>query len=78
MFLGPQAELYTVLYPVFVHLYLDLVTRGFSQEARVFAAKHGVDHPLHKREIELLKGVATQEQIAECQFTMSFRSGVQT
>jgi len=36
-----KGELSAVLYPVFVHLYLELVYNGHEQEAKAFASRFG-------------------------------------
>lgn len=58
-------ELYTVTYPIFVHCYLDLVAREYTEEAKKFIEDHCVEHEqYHVLEIRELAGVTTPEQMA--------------
>eukprot|EP00038_Savillea_parva_P011335 m.196804 g.196804 ORF g.196804 m.196804 type:complete len:680 (+) comp19909_c0_seq1:100-2139(+) len=69
-----RSELYTVMYPIFVHCYLDLVARGQAAEAKKFVENHAVEHEqYHKRELEELKAVTTIDHMAKNAFVNQFR-----
>ncbi|CAM9697375.1 unnamed protein product, partial [Phaeothamnion confervicola] len=64
-----RTELSTVSFPVFMHLFLDLVSRGFVNEAGAFMERWGGEHEEHYLdEINELRKVKTFEQIAENEF----------
>ncbi|KAF9616499.1 hypothetical protein IFM89_029796 [Coptis chinensis] len=50
-------ELLRVLYPVFIHCFMDLVAKGYGQEARTFFNSFREDHELmHLRDLQKLEG----------------------
>lgn len=72
-------ELYTVMYPIFVHCYLDFVIRGKVEAGRAFMASHAVEHQqYHHSELEELKGVTTAEHMASSTFVEIFRKNKYT
>ncbi|OMO61582.1 hypothetical protein CCACVL1_23405 [Corchorus capsularis] len=67
-------ELLRVLYPVFIHSFMDLVAKGHLQEARAFFNAFREDHELmHSRDLQKLEGVLTQSHLEEMEFARSLR-----
>ncbi|XWS26165.1 hypothetical protein CRYUN_Cryun26dG0007400 [Craigia yunnanensis] len=67
-------ELLHVLYPVFIHSFMDLVAKGHLQEARTFFNAFHEDHELmHSRDIQKLEGVLSQSHLEEMEFAHSLR-----
>ncbi|GMH24473.1 hypothetical protein Nepgr_026316 [Nepenthes gracilis] len=67
-------ELLRVLYPVFVHCFMDLVAKGHLQEARTFFHTFREDHEtLHLRDLQKLEGVLSPSHLEEMEFAHSFR-----
>jgi transcription initiation factor TFIID subunit 5 len=54
-----------VLYPLFVHCYLDLVARGYPEDARQFLLKHRASFDAHESEIIRLSGITLPEHLRE-------------
>lgn len=67
-------ELLRVLYPVFIHCFMDLVAKGHIQEARKFFTTFREDHELmHLRDIQKLEGVLSPTHLKEMEFAHSLR-----
>ncbi|KAJ7521127.1 hypothetical protein O6H91_19G039200 [Diphasiastrum complanatum] len=67
-------ELLRILYPVFVHSFMDLVAKGFAQEARSFFQSFREDHEaMHLRDLQKLEGVISQQHLKENEFACTFR-----
>ncbi|KAF3776666.1 Transcription initiation factor TFIID subunit 5 [Nymphaea thermarum] len=67
-------ELLRVLYPVFIHCYMDLVAKGYSQEARNFFNSFREDHELvHLRDLQKLEGILSPSHLEENEFARSLR-----
>ncbi|KAK8535205.1 hypothetical protein V6N12_056734 [Hibiscus sabdariffa] len=67
-------ELLRVLYPVFIHSFMDLVVKGHLQEARTFFNAFHEDHQLmHSRDLQKLEGVLSQSHLEEMEFARSLR-----
>ncbi|GAV59947.1 WD40 domain-containing protein/TFIID_90kDa domain-containing protein [Cephalotus follicularis] len=67
-------ELLRVLYPVFIHCFMDLVARGHIQEARKFFNTFREDHEMmHLRDLQRLEGVLSPAHIEEMEFAHSLR-----
>ncbi|XP_022729245.1 transcription initiation factor TFIID subunit 5-like [Durio zibethinus] len=67
-------ELLRVLYPVFIHSFMDLVAKGHLQEARTFFNAFREDHELmHSRDLQKLEGVLSQSHLEEMEFARSLR-----
>ncbi|KAK8479291.1 hypothetical protein V6N13_051608 [Hibiscus sabdariffa] len=67
-------ELLRVLYPVFIHSFMDLVAKGHLQEARTFFNAFHEDHQLmHSRDLQKLEGVLSQSHLEEMEFARSLR-----
>ncbi|KZV57940.1 protein with unknown function [Dorcoceras hygrometricum] len=69
-----QHELVRVLYPVFVHGFMDLVAKGHISEARVFFNSFRGDHEMiHARDLQKLEGVLSPSHLEEMEFARSLR-----
>ncbi|WCJ30379.1 Transcription initiation factor TFIID subunit 5 [Euphorbia peplus] len=67
-------ELLRVLYPVFVHCYMDLVAKGHIQEARNFFNIFREDHEtVHSRDLQKLEGVLSPSHLEEMEFAHTLR-----
>ncbi|KAE8656634.1 Transcription initiation factor TFIID subunit 5 [Hibiscus syriacus] len=67
-------ELLRVLYPVFIHSFMDMVAKGHLQEARTFFNTFREDHELmHSRDLQKLEGVLSQSHLEEMEFARSLR-----
>ncbi|KAG8495311.1 hypothetical protein CXB51_012882 [Gossypium anomalum] len=67
-------ELLRVLYPVFIHSFMDMVAKGHLQEARIFFKAFREDHELmHSRDLQKLEGVLSQSHLEEMEFARSLR-----
>ncbi|PSS20947.1 Transcription initiation factor TFIID subunit like [Actinidia chinensis var. chinensis] len=67
-------ELLRVLYPVFIHCFMDLVAKGHIQEARVFFNSFREDHEMmHLRDLQKLEGVLSPSHLEEMEFAHSLR-----
>ncbi|GMI92451.1 TBP-associated factor 5 [Hibiscus trionum] len=67
-------ELLRVLYPVFIHSFMDMVAKGHLQEARTFFNNFREDHELmHSRDLQKLEGVLSQSHLEEMEFARSLR-----
>lgn len=67
-------ELLRVLYPVFIHCFMDLVAKGHIQEARNFFNSFREDHEMmHSRDLQKLEGVLSPSHLEEMEFAHSLR-----
>ncbi|KAK4375211.1 hypothetical protein RND71_005888 [Anisodus tanguticus] len=67
-------ELLRVLYPVFIHCFMELVARGHNQEARAFFNSYREDHEMtHLRDLQKLEGVLSPSHLEEMEFAHSIR-----
>ncbi|MQL68567.1 hypothetical protein Taro_000809 [Colocasia esculenta] len=67
-------ELLRVLYPVFIHCFMDLVAKGHLQEARTFFNCFREDHELmHLRDLQKFEGVLSPSHLEEMEFARSLR-----
>lgn len=67
-------ELLRVLYPVFIHSFMDLVAEGHMQEARSFFHTFREDHEvMHSRDLQKLEGVLSPSHLEEMELARSFR-----
>ncbi|CDK27805.1 unnamed protein product [Kuraishia capsulata CBS 1993] len=68
-------ELEKILFPIFIHCYLNLIAKGDSSEAREFFNKFSKDHLiLHEFEISKVAGIALKEHIDENEVAKLFRT----
>lgn len=69
-----RPELYRVLYPIFVHCFLDLIYKNAKVEARRFFDKFAIDHEiLHGTEINKLAGIGSIDHLEENELAKTFR-----
>ncbi|KAM0973031.1 hypothetical protein ACFX13_016679 [Malus domestica] len=67
-------ELLRVLYPVFIHCFMDLVAKGHNQEARTFFNSFREKHEMmHQRDLQKLEGVLSPSHLEEMEFAHSLR-----
>ncbi|KAJ0238069.1 Transcription initiation factor TFIID subunit 5 [Hirschfeldia incana] len=67
-------ELLRVMYPLFIHCYMDLVGKGHSQVARAFFNSFRKDHEVvHLRDLQKLEGVLAPSHLQEMEFARSLR-----
>ncbi|KVH91667.1 hypothetical protein Ccrd_006296, partial [Cynara cardunculus var. scolymus] len=67
-------ELLRVLYPVFIHCFMDLIAKGHLQEARTFFNSFREDHEMmHSRDLTKLEGVLSPSHLEEMEFAHSLR-----
>ncbi|XP_042482194.1 transcription initiation factor TFIID subunit 5 isoform X1 [Macadamia integrifolia] len=67
-------ELLRVLYPVFIHCFMDLVAKGHTQEARTFFNSFREDHEMmHLRDLQKLEGVLSPLHLEEMEFAHTLR-----
>ncbi|XP_057959727.1 transcription initiation factor TFIID subunit 5 [Malania oleifera] len=66
-------ELLRVLYPAFIHCFMDLVAKGHIQEARTFFNSFREDHEMHSRDLQKLEGVLSPSHLEEMEFAHSLR-----
>ncbi|CAM0909165.1 unnamed protein product [Alopecurus aequalis] len=67
-------ELLRVLYPVFIHCFMDLVAEGHTQEARSFFHTFREDHELmHSRDLQKLEGILSPLHLEEMDLAQSLR-----
>ncbi|XP_051115271.1 transcription initiation factor TFIID subunit 5 isoform X2 [Andrographis paniculata] len=69
-----QHELVRLLYPVFIHAFMDLIGKGHIQEARGFFNNFRGDHEVaHSRDLQKLEGVLSPSHLEEMEFAHSLR-----
>ncbi|CCH44704.1 Transcription initiation factor TFIID subunit 5 [Wickerhamomyces ciferrii] len=69
-----RPELYRVLYPIFIHCFLDLIEKNAKIEARRFFDKFSGDHQiLHGTEISKLAGIGSPDHLKENELAKSFK-----
>ncbi|KAJ3001004.1 Transcription initiation factor TFIID subunit 5 [Globomyces sp. JEL0801] len=70
-----KLELRRILFPVFVHAYLDLVSKSLRDHASQFYEQHHTDHlEDHPTQIQRLKGVTDPIHMAENELVVNFRN----
>ncbi|KAK6460055.1 TFIID and SAGA subunit [Scheffersomyces coipomensis] len=69
-----KPELTRVLYPLFVHCFLELISKSFLTEAKEFFDKFNSDHSiLHGLEVNQLAGISLPEHLKENELAIAFR-----
>ncbi|KAJ3679177.1 hypothetical protein LUZ60_017188 [Juncus effusus] len=59
-------ELLRVLYPVFIHCFMDLIAQGHMKEARTFFQSFRGDHEMmHLRDLQKLEGILSPSHLEE-------------
>ncbi|KAI9482612.1 WD40-repeat-containing domain protein [Zychaea mexicana] len=70
-----KPELRSVLFPIFVHAYLDLVSKNLSEQAKYFMETYKKDHvELHSLDISRLETVTTPDHIRENELAQMYRN----
>lgn len=70
-----KPELSRILYPIFIHCYLELISRNFSAHAKHFLDKFKSDHVLlHGLEISQLAGISLPEHLKEHDLAQAYRN----
>lgn len=70
-----KGELRKVLYPIFVHSYLDLVSQGSDMAAKAFMAEFSVDfYSGRPEDIETLRSIALPDHAIENSLAQLFRN----
>lgn len=70
-----KPELRRVLYPVFVHIYLDLTSKGYVSQARSFFEENAVDHAtLHYKDLQILSSISLPAHVEGNELTKAFRN----
>lgn len=69
-----QYELGTVLYPVFIHMYLELTYSGHKKEALKFMNRFKVVQECYHREsIEKFAAIDDKDHLTDSKFVEEFR-----
>lgn len=69
-----RPELYRILYPIFVHCFLDLVSKEAIAAAREFFNKFKQDHEiLHGTELSKLSGIGNVDHLNENSVAVAFK-----
>ncbi|KAF5209039.1 Transcription initiation factor TFIID subunit 5 [Clavispora lusitaniae] len=70
-----KPELSRLLYPLFVHCFLELVAKGHVKNAKIFLDKFQDDHRIfHGLEIQQLAGISLPEHLRENRMAQAYRS----
>ncbi|ODQ66045.1 WD40 repeat-like protein, partial [Nadsonia fulvescens var. elongata DSM 6958] len=69
-----KPELRRLLYPIFIHSFLDLISKEKSSQAREFFDKYSTDHMiLHSDDIKKLSGISLPDHLKENELAKAFR-----
>ncbi|EPZ34266.1 TFIID subunit, WD40-associated region domain-containing protein [Rozella allomycis CSF55] len=69
-----KPELLKILFPLFVHCYLELVAQKCSPQGKIFYDTYYADHQLnHKHELQRLIAITDKLHLQENEFAQSFR-----
>ncbi|CUM45187.1 uncharacterized protein AC631_03475 [Debaryomyces fabryi] len=70
-----KPELSRLLYPIFIHCFLELIAKNFSSQAKRFLDKFKGDHVmLHGLEINKLAGISLPEHLKENELAQAYRN----
>lgn len=70
-----KPELRRVLYPVFVHIYLDLIAKGCVRQAKDFFEENAADHAtLHYQDLIILSSILLPAHLEENGLVKAFRN----
>eukprot|EP01132_Coremiostelium_polycephalum_P000665 gene665-824_t len=68
-------EFLSILYPVFVHSYIDLIIKGYPSEARELMDEIGPEHEDHfGDDLRLLRGISNTDHLKENELVHLFRN----
>lgn len=69
-----KPELSRLLYPIFIHCYLELISKNFSSQAKQFFDKFKQDHEiLHGSELKQLAGLSIADHLVENDLAQNYR-----
>lgn len=69
-----QHELGTILYPVLVHMYLELVYNNHSTEAKQFMEKYSKNlEEYYQNDLKRLSNVTKRDQMDDNELTATFK-----
>ncbi|KAI8339358.1 WD40-repeat-containing domain protein [Chlamydoabsidia padenii] len=73
-----KPDLSTLLYPIFVHIYLDLVSKDLQEQAHYFLNHYRSDHMNgdrnHENEVNQLDKITTPQQVSENTLSQKYRN----
>ncbi|KAI9143777.1 WD40-repeat-containing domain protein [Paraphysoderma sedebokerense] len=70
-----KSELRQVLYPIFIHAYLDLVNKGLKTEATHFFDHYKTDHvELHLHDLQIFSAIQEPMHLQENELAQNFRN----
>ncbi|CAI2169147.1 15336_t:CDS:10 [Funneliformis geosporum] len=69
-----QDELQRVLWPIFVNSYLELVLKGFPDQATDFFNAYQSDHVIHVKELNTMRVTTQPYHVQENEFAQNFRT----
>lgn len=70
-----KPELTRLLYPIFVHCYLEMIAKGFTGNAKKFYDQFKLDHlVLHGDEMKKLAGLSLPEHLKENELAVAYRN----
>lgn len=70
-----KPELTRLLYPMFIHCFLELIAKGYPAHAKTFLDKFKEDHAvLHGLEISQLAGISLPEHLRENSLAQAYRT----
>ena len=73
--IGEQDELSAILFPVFVHCYLDLVSKEHAEEAKTFLARFSPEHAAaHSADLAQLGSVTHKQHVLQNKLSSTFRT----
>lgn len=67
-------DLLPLLYPLFVHIYFDLIQQNRTDEAKKFFKRFKSDHLNKLEELKQFEGISTTQHLHENNFSMTFRT----
>ncbi|RHZ46774.1 hypothetical protein Glove_606g89 [Diversispora epigaea] len=69
-----KGELHSVLYPIFVHEYLEMITKDLNEYASDFFNTYQSDHIIHEKELKTLRVITHPHHVNENELAQKFRS----
>lgn len=70
-----KPELSRLLYPLFIHCFLELISKNFVQQAKLFYDRFKSDHIiLHGVEISKLAGISLPDHLKENELALAYRN----
>lgn len=67
-------DLLPLLYPLFIHIYFDLIQQNKPEEAKKFFIKYAKDHENKKQELRCFESIYTSQHIHENNLAHTFRT----